>query len=123
MSVFAAYITESCGYAFQCLYDNVNKFSDYFQQYWTIISKTFANNTAILGYELLNEPWAGDVYANPLLLLPGIAGQKNLMKLYDRTYETIRKYDQKTLVFYEPVTWGKLFGLKVKKKLVKINFF
>ncbi|RNA13991.1 glycoside hydrolase subgroup catalytic core [Brachionus plicatilis] len=61
-------------------------------------------------YELLNEPWAGNVYSNPLLLLPGIAGSKNLLKLYDRTYETIRKYDKSTLIFYEPVTWGVLLN-------------
>jgi len=73
-SVFASYITEACGFAFQCLYDNVNKFNDYFQQYWSIISNTFANHTAVLGYEILNEPWAGDIYANPLLFLPGVAG-------------------------------------------------
>ena len=73
-SVFASYITEACGFAFQCLYDNVNKFNDYFQQYWSIVSSTFANHTAILGYEILNEPWAGDIYANPLLFLPGVAG-------------------------------------------------
>ena len=66
--------TEACSFAFQCLYDNVNKFNDYFQQYWSIVSQTFANHTAILGYEILNEPWAGDIYANPLLLLPGVAG-------------------------------------------------
>lgn len=109
MSVFAAYITEPCGHAFQCLYDNVNSFADYFQDYWTIVSKVFSSKKNILGYELLNEPWAGNVYANPLLLLPGIAGSKNLLKLYDRTYETIRKYDKNTLIFYEPVTWGDNF--------------
>ena len=32
------------------------------------------------------------------------------MKLYDRTYETIRAYDSKSLIFYEPVTWGVLFN-------------
>lgn len=58
-SFFAGYLTEACGHAFQCLYDNCNGFEDYFHQYWSIIAKTFANNTAILGYELLNEPWAG----------------------------------------------------------------
>lgn len=112
LSVFAAYITESCGFAFQCLYDNVNNFADYFQDYWSIVAKIFSNKKNILGYELLNEPWAGNVYANPLLLLPGVAGAKNLLKLYDRTYETIRKYDKNTLIFYEPVTWGKLFLLR-----------
>ena len=108
LSVFAAYITEPCGHAFQCLYDNVNNFADYFQDYWTIITKHFSTRSSILGYELLNEPWAGNVYANPLLILPGVAGGRNLLKLYDRTYETIRKIDKKTLIFYEPVTWGKL---------------
>jgi endoglycosylceramidase len=106
ISLFAAYITESCGFAFQCLYRNLGNFGDYFQQYWSIIAKKFTNNTAILGYELINEPWAGDVYANPLLLLPGFSGRLNLMPLYDRTYDTIRRYDDETLVFYEPVTWG-----------------
>lgn len=107
-SVFAAYVTESCGFAFQCLYDNVNGFGDYFVQYWDIVSRTFVGNTAVLGYELLNEPWAGDVYANPLLLLPGVAGRFNLMKLYDMAYNAIRNNDNDTLVFYEPVTWGVL---------------
>ena len=58
-SFFAGYLTEECSHAFQCLYDNCNGFESYFQQYWSIIAKTFANNTAILGYELINEPWAG----------------------------------------------------------------
>jgi len=112
ISGFAAYVTESCSFAFQCLYDNVNNFGDYFQQYWEIIAKTFVNNTAILGYEIINEPWAGDIYANPLYFLPAYTGQHNLLKLYDRTYDTIRKNDQDTLVFYEPVTWGVLFNGK-----------
>jgi endoglycosylceramidase len=113
VSLFAAYATESCSFAFQCLYDNTNNFTDYFELYWSIIAKTFSNTTSVLGYELLNEPWAGDIFANPLLLLPGFAGKFNLMKLYDRTYETIRRYDADTLVFYEPVTWGVLFNMNI----------
>lgn len=108
-SLFAAYVTESCGFAFQCLYKNVNLFGYYFQLYWTIVSKAFANRKSILGYELLNEPWAGDIYANPLLLLPGVAGHFNLLPLYDQAYKTIRQYDSTTLIFFEPVTWGVLF--------------
>ena len=26
----------------------------------------------LLGYDLLNEPWAGDFYTNPLKILPGV---------------------------------------------------
>ena len=58
----------------------------------------------------MNEPWAGDIYGNPLLLLPGYAGYSNLMHFYDRTHATIRRYDQEALIFYEPVTWGVLWG-------------
>jgi len=28
-------------------------------------------------YDLINEPWVGNFFANPALLLPGIAGSKN----------------------------------------------
>lgn len=90
-SIFAAYLTESCGFAFQCLYDNRNKFADYFELYWTVVAKAFAGRTNVLAYELLNEPWAGDVYSNPLLFMSGMAGRVNLMPLYDRAYEAIRK--------------------------------
>ena len=45
----------------------------------------------------------GNIYKDPLLLLPTNAGRYNLLPFYDRVYETIRKYDSDTLVFYEPV--------------------
>jgi endoglycosylceramidase len=38
--------------------------------------------------------------------LPGKAGKRNLMPLYNKVYDVIRKYDKETIVFYEPVTWG-----------------
>lgn len=58
----------------------------------------------LLILNLINK--AGDVYGDPLLLLPGVTDRKNLMPLYDRVYEKIRQYDKQTIVFYEPVTWG-----------------
>jgi endoglycosylceramidase len=107
---FTAYLTDACGSAFQNLYSNVNKFQDYFAEYWSIVSKTLSNVTSVLGYEFINEPWAGDIFTHPELLLPGQAGRKNLLPMYDNLYHTIRKYDNETLVFYEPVTWGILFN-------------
>lgn len=55
---------------------------------------------------LINEPWAGDIYSKPSLLLPGNAGRDNLGPLYDRLNVAIRSVDNNTLIFYEPVTWG-----------------
>ena len=103
---FKAYLTDSCGSAFQSLYSNKNNFQDYLSEYWAIVSKAMSNLTSIIGYELINEPWAGDLYLNPSILLPGIAGRYNLMPMYDNLSKIIRNYDNETLIFYEPVTWG-----------------
>lgn len=54
---FTAYVTESCGFAFQCLYSNINNFEDYFQQYWMTTANVFNHTSSILAYELINEPW------------------------------------------------------------------
>ena len=60
----------------------------------------------ILGYELWNEPWAGDVWSHPSYLLPGNAGRQNLLPLYDKLAAGIAEYDNQSLIFFEPVTWG-----------------
>ncbi|CAF5228849.1 unnamed protein product, partial [Rotaria magnacalcarata] len=57
-------------------------------------------------YELINEPWAGNYLENPAILLPGIAGAKNLQPFYETIAKYIRSVDNDTLIFYEPVTWG-----------------
>lgn len=54
---FTAYVTEACGFAFQCLYSNKNNFEDYFQQYWVSTAQIFNQTSSILAYELINEPW------------------------------------------------------------------
>ncbi len=61
LSLFSSYLTEACGFAFQCFYKNCNNFGDYFNEYWSIVAKKFSNNSAVLGYELINEPWAGRI--------------------------------------------------------------
>lgn len=66
--VFEAYVTEACGFAFECLYRNVSNFESYFLQYWTVVAKNLVNRTSVLGYEIINEPWAGDIYQNPVNL-------------------------------------------------------
>ena len=106
----SAYLTDACGFAFQNLYSNVNKFQDYFLEYWTIVASSLSNVTSVLSYELINEPWSGDIYTTPDFLLPGLAGKQNLLPLYDNAYKAIRKYDNETLVMYEPVIYGNLLN-------------
>ena len=49
-------------------------------------------------------------------MLPGVTGKHNLMPLYEKTYDEIRKHDSNTIIMYEPVTWSvmsteKYFGI------------
>ena len=61
--------------------------------FWAHSAGVFAANPAVVGYELINEPWAGDVYKTPELFLPGVAGSRNLQPTYDRMATAIRSID------------------------------
>ena len=61
--------------------------------FWSTVADYFKEDDNILGYELMNEPWAGDVYADPGLILPTIADKKNLQPAYDYLNKAIRAKD------------------------------
>ncbi|CAF1234454.1 unnamed protein product, partial [Didymodactylos carnosus] len=100
------YLTSECSYKFQQLYHNNNGAVVSWSMFWNKIARTFGSYSNVLGYELINEPWAGDVYKNPALLLPGVTGRLNLLPVYDKLNEAIRADDTESLLFYQPVTWG-----------------
>eukprot|EP01065_Artemidia_motanka_P031517 TRINITY_DN378_c0_g1_i1.p1 TRINITY_DN378_c0_g1~~TRINITY_DN378_c0_g1_i1.p1 ORF type:complete len:496 (+),score=181.11 TRINITY_DN378_c0_g1_i1:63-1490(+) len=106
-------LTEAADRAYQNLYDNNYGMRDSFVQFWKESAKRWAGDTNVLGLELINEPFAGDVYRDPTLFLPGQAGRKNLMPLYDAVAAGIREYDADHVIFYEPVTWGMVMEGKI----------
>ena len=94
---------------FQYLYDNTFNFLDLFIDFWIKSLQLWNNNTFILGYEIINEPFIGNFYKNPLLFSSKIAGKINLMPFYNKISNAVRKYDNDKLLFYEPITWGMIF--------------
>ena len=60
--------------------------------------------------ELMNEPFAGDVFADPLLMEPERADLTNLQPFYDILAPAIRSADPDRIVFFEPVTWSGLLA-------------
>lgn len=82
---------------------------DHFAKFWSKVASSFKDKE-ILGYEIINEPWVGNPYKKPSLLLPGVAGSDNLQPFYDIISPSIRSQDPNNLVFYEPVTWGMIFN-------------
>ena len=68
------------------------------------IAKRFSSFDNVLGYELINEPWAGDVYKHPDLLLPGRTEKQYLEPMYAHLHKAIREVDDEKIIFYEGLT-------------------
>ena len=114
------YVTEAVGQSFQDIYDNKHGGRDAWAAFWKKVAEKFNGNKNILAYELINEPWAGDVYEDPLYFLPEEAGRKNLLPSYDHIVAEIKKVDTDTIIMFEPVTWGMVVPAEKGVNVTKI---
>lgn len=64
------YLAEATGVAFDGLYNNFNGMRDAFENFISFTASYFKGKD-ILGYEILNEPWPGDIYSDPRYLCRG----------------------------------------------------
>eukprot|EP01132_Coremiostelium_polycephalum_P008414 gene8414-10332_t len=96
------YFSADVNSGFQSLYDNVNGIRDELIQYWTTLAQTFKNTQSVLGYEIINEPWGGDIYESWKYLLDfGYADSQNLYPLYQDVNTAIREIDNEHCIFFE----------------------
>lgn len=98
------------GNAFGRLYNNFDGLGDAFAAYWKKLATEYVDTTNVVGYNLLNEPWAGDTYVDPTILVPGVADRKNLEGLWNRASKQIRTVDNDTLIWFEGTTFDVLSG-------------
>lgn len=100
------YFTKATGTAFQNLYDNVDGLRTSWADFWLTVAQTMKPlGSAVLGYELMNEPWAGDAVDDLLLMLPGVADEVNLQQMWDVGAAAIRTVDTDHAIWFEGVTW------------------
>ena len=99
------YLTYATSSAIGAVYDDVDGLRAEFAKYWGEVAKTFASSKHVIGYELMNEPFAGNVYGNPSLLVPGVADRVKLQPMYDQVAAAIRAHDETHLVLFEGVVW------------------
>jgi endoglycosylceramidase len=100
------YPTQAVGQAFQNLYSNAFGLRDAWAAFWAQVANEVKGlGAAVLGYELLNEPWAGDAWHDVLLMLPGVADAQNLAPAYDAVAAAIRAVDPLHSIYFEGVTW------------------
>lgn len=99
----------ACG-AYEALWRNVNGTLEAWAAMWAHVAARFKGRPHILGLELINEPFAGDFYHDPLLLAPWPnprnADATRLQPAYDRVMAALRGIDDEVLVFFEGVAWG-----------------
>ena len=77
------YFAEEVSRGFGKFYDNINGVADDFAHFWSFLASEFKDFDNVLGYELMNEPFAGNVFDSLSDLLPGISGRKRLQPLYE----------------------------------------
>ncbi len=69
------------------------------------MAEKFNGNEYVIGYELINEPFSGNNFENPLRFLPSYADKQNMMSMYDKLNSEIRSVDSEHINFFEGVTW------------------
>ncbi|TPX37193.1 hypothetical protein SmJEL517_g00817 [Synchytrium microbalum] len=97
--------TVSGSQAYQNLYDDKDGIRTAFGLFWRKVASELLEFDNILGYDLINEPFAGAIYKNPALLVPGAADRINLQPFYNSISDAIRTVDDKGIIFFESVTW------------------
>lgn len=103
------YSTKAVAKSFQRIYDNTDGIGDRVVLLWQEVAKVFKDSRWLLGYELMNEPWPGDQWANPTLVYPGVADKANLAPFYRKISAAILEIDPDHLIMYEPIPWNNGF--------------
>jgi len=67
----------------------------------------------------MNEPFAGNWWKDPLLMVPGVADRKNLAPMYDNLNTWIRGQDEDHIVLFESVTWDDFIPVGTSQQLLR----
>lgn len=93
--------------SFTNLYDNTDGIGTQYADAWGTLARAFAGDTAVAGYDLLNEPGPGNS--------PGVTSALLLGRLYQQAITQVRAAEAATqggfhhLVFFEPsILWSGL---------------
>ncbi|QBJ97348.1 glycoside hydrolase family 5 protein [Rhodococcus sp. ABRD24] len=101
------YIQPGVMRAFDNFWNTTGKHPELAEHYanaWRAVAERFADNDAVVAYDLMNEPWGGSMIGSPFEAGP-------LAALYQRTTNTIRQVDQDSWVCVAPQAIGVNQGL------------
>ncbi len=97
-------------------YSEGNKFlQDHYIAMWQKVVNRFKDNEYVIGYDLMNEPWGGDLIK---AFITGDFERKQLSAFYSRLIPAIREVDPFKYIFFEPVPAPVTFGLPSQLKKI-----
>jgi len=94
------YLSDVVGKAWQQLYTPNSKINIELHKYWEILANALKDMPEVIAYELMNEPYVGDIYSNPKTLWFGYSEKNLLTPLYDSLTQTIRKIDSRHVIMF-----------------------
>jgi endoglycosylceramidase len=98
------YLTPAVGDIWANFYANTDGVQTQFINMFSNLAKNLAGNPNLLGYEIINEPFPGNIYVDGNLLANSTYADLTLLApLYDAVSVAVRKYDQQGLLFFEPL--------------------
>lgn len=77
------YFSRDVSKTFEELYRIGSKLNTKFTEYWKKIATRFKDNKYVIAYELINEPFPGNPYRDPLILIPSMGERFNFQEFYD----------------------------------------
>ncbi len=89
---------------------------DHYIQSWKFVAERFKSNPRVIGYDLMNEPWAGDLIK---AFVTGAFERNQLTAFYNRLIPELRKVETQKYLFFEPAPAPVTFGMP--SHLQKIN--
>lgn len=104
------YMTPEVASAFDNFF-NSEAAMNYLVQYFVELAKAFKDSPYAVGFDLFNEPFPGDVYRKPALLLGGRADKEYLQPLYEKIQAAVRAVDASKIMMYEPVQFPDTFPI------------
>lgn len=101
---FRFYTTPEVTRAFDRFWANEDGLQDHYVEAWRRTARRFADDPAVIGYEIMNEPYPGSLTALGLE-----TEHDRMMPFFLHAAEAIRQEDPDALVFYEPAVTSTLF--------------
>ncbi|MEZ5023823.1 MAG: cellulase family glycosylhydrolase [Chitinophagales bacterium] len=97
-------------------YSDHTYLQDHYIAMWQKVVERFKDNPYVLGYDLMNEPWGGDLIK---AFITGDFERNQLTAFYERLIPAIRAIDNDGYIFFEPAPAPVTFGAQSNLKEIK----